>query len=488
VTKTLDEQRTRSATPVGSLPPSVQRMRDALRQAASPLSDCQQRVWRLATLDPAAMWAQRIVLRLSGPLDAAALAAALRALVSRHATLRTVFITIDGEPLQCVRSTDRGGLAVIDLDTLSPAQAERAAAYVMRREGQLAFDVRHGPLMRSMLVRLGPAEQLLSLTLHHLIVDGWSRTVMFRELSILMRAFSRGQPTPLQPLRVQYADFARAEQNVRHAARRAARLNDVVMQLQNRRPPVTLPPDRPRPPHTSHRADMIPFVVPDRVWQTAREVAAREGMTAFMLGLVALALALRLSVPSVDELAFGVAVANRPSIDAQAVIGAFVNIAAVRLRVTDDMTIRHLLRQARAAMLDAFAYQDVPFDRVLSALHPDTPLASYGPTSGEPLFRVCVDFNDSASDGSAPDAGPAQGGGTQMQPGLTVTAIAADEVTSGCDLYVSFSADHDTLRGVLLYSTELYERRTAETLVDRLRGVFASLRFQLDCAMTEVQA
>lgn len=455
-------------------------VRDALKQLASPLSDCQQRVWRLAALEPGASWAQRIALRFSGSLDAASLSAALSELVRRHATLRTVFVVVDGQPMQCVRSAGRGGLVMIDLAALPRARREQAAARAMRREGLLPFDFRRGPLMRAVLIRLTPIEHLLSLTLHHLIFDGWSRSVMFRELAVLMRAFSNHQSSPLPPLRVQYGELARAEQDPRHAARRAQRLDEVVARQRTRGRPATLPIDRPRPPYASHRAATMPFVVPDEVWQAAQVTARREGMSAFMLGLAVLAVALRESAPSGDELTFGIAVANRPSTDAQALIGAFVNIVVVRLAIDESMTMRDVLRQTRTAMLDAFAYQDVPFDRVMETLEPGTPKGSYGPRQGEPLFRVCVDFNEGVSEGSP--------GGSTTSLALTVTPVDADDLKSGVDFYVSFSADRDTLRGLLLYSAELYERRTAAAFVDRLQQVFAALPHQMDRALTEVPA
>jgi non-ribosomal peptide synthetase component F len=251
-------------------------------------------------------------------------------------------------------------------------------------------------------------------------------------------------------------------------------LQEMVARLRDRRSPITVPIDRPRPLHTSHRAAAIPFVVPDHVSRDLRAVARREGMTTFMLGLAALALAIRAEVQHAEEATFGIAVANRPSVEAQALIGAFVNIVVVRLVMPAELTVRDLLRQARAAMLDAFAYQDVPFDDAMEALEPGTPKGSYGPQGGEPLFRVCVDFQEG---GDRPTAPP---------PDLTVTAIDADEAKSGCDLFLSLSSDLNTLRGLLLYSTELYELRTALKFVDRVQAAFAALATRLDCRATDV--
>ena len=450
-------------------------VREALLRAARPLSECQQRVWRLAAAEPRTMWAELIALRFSGPFRIPILDAALREIVRRHAILRTVFLVLDGRPVQCVRSAARGGLVVVDLEALPSARREHAAVRLARRDRRLPIDVRRGPLMRTVLIRLTEVDQVLLVALHHLIFDGWSQTVMFRELSALFIAFSMNLRSPLAELRVQYADLARREQDAESTARREARLAEWVARLRDLRPPATLPLDRPRPPHTSHRAEMIPFVLPERSAAALRAVGEAEGVTVFMLGLTAFALALRVIVPTTEEVAFGIAVANRSSLEAQALIGPFVNIMLVRLSTTVDTTVRELLRQARAAMLDAFAFQDVPFDRVMEALDPGSPKGSYGPKGGTPLFRVCVDFTEAAD---ATTRAPSE---------LTVAPFETGDAVSGCDLYVSFSAGAGTLRGFLLYSAELFDRPTVASFLDRVQAILGSIDRQLDTRLSEVQ-
>lgn len=244
----------------------------ALRQAAQPLSDCQQRVWRLAAADPHTLWAERIALRLGGAVGISVLEATFEELVRRHAILRTVFLVVDGRPAQCVRSSARRSLLVVDLQAVSPESRDRFAARVLHRSGQAPFDVRRGPLMRALLIRLTPSDHVLSLTMHHLIFDGWSQGVMFQELVALFMAFSMNMPSPLPELRAQYVDLARREQAPSRSAERQARLDQWVSRLRDLPPPATLPLDRPRPSHTSHRADMIPFVVADGSFRRLREL------------------------------------------------------------------------------------------------------------------------------------------------------------------------------------------------------------------------
>jgi hypothetical protein len=332
--------------------------------------------------------------------------------------------------------------------------------------------MRRGPMMRALLIALAPTDHVLSLTLHHLIFDGWSQGVMFRELMTLFMAFSLDLPSALPPLRLQYADLARREQSPARDAERRTRLADCVDRLRGLPPPATLPLDRPRPPHTSHRAGAIPFVVADDACRRLRDVCEMEGATMFMVGLTAFALALRASVPVLDELVVGVALANRSSVEAQALIGPFVNILPVRLSLAGAATAREVLRRARAAMLDAFTWQDVPFEAVMEALDPGSEKGSYGP-KGRPLFRICIDVTDaSETDGT----GAAE---------VALTPFDTGDAVSGCDLYVNFTATRATLRGMVMYSAELFDRQTVARFLDRLLATLDSLPRQLDARQTE---
>ena len=219
----------------------------------------------------------------------------------------------------------------------------------------------------------------------------------------------------------------------------------------------------------------MPFVLPDEASRAIRAVGDAEGVTMFMIGLAAVALAVRVTVPATEDVTVGVALANRSSVDAQALIGPFVNILPVRVSTPADMTVRELLRSARTAMLDAFAFQDVPFDRVMQAVHPGVPLGSYGPKNGEPFFRICVDFTEAA------DAPAAAGSALAVMP------FHADDAVSGCDLYVSFSGAGSTMRGFVVYSAELFDRGTITSFLDRMQTILGSLDRQLNRRLSQVR-
>lgn len=470
---------------IASRPALAPGVREALARAMAPLSSCQQRVWRLVHAEPAIGFFERINLRFAGPLRVDVLNAALREVVRRHAILRTVFLVIDGQPTQCVRSASDIGVLLVDLQALPPALRERAAVRLARRGEQAAFDLKRGPFLRGLAVRVAPADHVLLLRLHHLVFDGWSTGVLFRELMTLYMTLAAGRRSPLPDLRAQYVDLARREQQPAQIAARQARVAACAARLAQRGPAATLPLDRPRPSHKSHRAAVVPFELPGDVLRAVRGLTETEGATAFMVLLAALAMTLRRpdaggagSPQTRIDAIVGVPMANRTSTDAQALIGPFVNLHAVRLCAEPAETVRVLLSRARHAMLEAFADQDVSFEAVLDALHPGSAKDSYGATGEEPVFRVCVDFTESDEAPAAPTAGA--GDSAALAADLSILPFEADDPIAGCDLFVSFSARGGTLGGTVLHSAELFDRATIDRALDRLYAILRGLPRSLD--------
>jgi non-ribosomal peptide synthetase component F len=295
---------------------------------------------------------------------------------------------------------------------------------------------------------------------------------------MLFMAFSARVRLPLPELRMQYADVARREQDPGTLDSRRQRLAEWVGRLDGLQPPATLPPDHPRTYRTTHPAKIVPFAVPDASMRVLRAVAEAEGVTLFMLGLTALAIALRTPSTRPDEVTFGVPVANRTSSGTQALIGPFVNILPVRLPTPSTSTVRTLLLDTRTVMLDAFVYQEVPFDDVLEAMYPGRPKGSYGPAGCEPVFRVCVDF--------AEHADPLTQTQAQGRSELTVQPFETDDPIAGCDMFVSFAAGNGTLGGIVLYNAELFERSTIASFIDRFQAVLGAMDKSLDARLSEL--
>src|SRR5215207_10936369 len=201
-------------------------------------------------------------LNLEGKLDVAVLERSLNEIIRRHESLRTTFESVDGEPLQLVKATSPLGLAVTDLRALPEHEREAQAQRLTLEEGQQPFDLKRGPLLRASLLRLGEESFVLLLTLHHIITDGWSAGVMLRELTALYTAFSRGQPSPLPPLPIQYADYAVWQQDWLQGEVLDRHLDYWKRQLDGAPMLLELPTDRPRPAVQTYRGGRFAVKLP----------------------------------------------------------------------------------------------------------------------------------------------------------------------------------------------------------------------------------
>ncbi|HEX2188744.1 MAG TPA: amino acid adenylation domain-containing protein, partial [Longimicrobiaceae bacterium] len=415
------------------------------RPEVLPLSFAQERLWFLDRLRPGtAAYNIPLALRVRGELDAAALARALEETARRHEALRTTFSEVDGRPVQTVRPPAPVPLPVDDLRAL-PAEARRAEAErVARAEAAAPFDLAAGPLLRARLVRLDDAEHLLVLVMHHVVSDGWSAGVLVRELGALYPAMAAGGPSPLLPLPTQYADWA-----VRQ--REWLRSETVEEQLGYWRErlaglaPLPLPTDRPRPPTQSFRGAVHRFTVPTDVVEPLRALARGEGATLFMALTAALDLLLARYAGERD-VAVGTPVSNRGRAEVAGLVGLFVDTLVLRADVAPDEGFRALLGRVRSAALEAFARQDVPFERLVEELHPERD------RSRNPLFQVML-----APQSAMPE--PVE------LPGATWTPEPLDGGAAIMDLTLfTWELSGGGLTAALEYATDLFEPATVERM------------------------
>jgi len=341
-----------------------------------PLSFAQQRLWFLAQLRPDdAAYNMAAAVELRGRLDAGALGDALRRVVRRHEALRTTFVSIDGEPVQVIHpEAAEPPLAVVDLCGL-PAPEGAEVERLARAEASRPFDLERGPLLRTVLVRLGPELHLLLLTVHHLVSDGWSMGVLIREVSALY-----GCAGELPPLPVQYADFAvwqrawlQGEALDRPLAWWRERLAGAPSALE-------LPAERPA-------GGSSPLSLSAEVTAGLEALARAEGTTLFV-ALLAGFQALLHRWTGQEDLVIGTPFANRRRAEVQGLIGFFVNTLPIRADLTGRPSFRELLRRAREEVLGAHEHQDLPFERIVEELRP-------GRAAGRnPLFQVVLAFQN----------------------------------------------------------------------------------------------
>ncbi|KZB86538.1 non-ribosomal peptide synthetase [Amycolatopsis regifaucium] len=415
----------------------------------APLSFAQQRLWFLDEFEPGSTeYVSPMALRLRGELDTGALDRALTALVARHESLRTTFDTVDGHGTQVVHSPSELRVPLTDLSGLSEEDRQRQLTTALAEASTAPFDLRRGPLLRTRLIRLTPEEHVLTLVLHHIVTDGWSSGVLMGELSALYTAFVRGERLSLPDLPVQYADFA-----VWQRERLAGSMLDEQLAYWRHRldgvPPLELPTDRPRPAVRTNNGALLEFSVAEATTARLKELSRRQDGTLFMTLLAACQL-LFARWSGQDDVAVGTVTSGRERADLEGLIGFFVNTLVLRSEVELSRTFDAFLDDVRELTLDAFAHQDVPFDRVVDDLQP------VRDTSRTPLCQVMVVLHNT------PD-------GDAALPGLAVEELAPPVVTATFDLMIQFQEVAGRLDGVINYNTDLFDAASVERLSGWLR-------------------
>lgn len=301
-----------------------ERLAELLEHGASmartyPLSFAQQRLWFLDQLNPGnPFYSISQTMQLDFPIDSGVLTRALNEMVSRHDALRTTFRSVDGRPVQVVAPALALVVAVMDLRHLGPEAAARARE-IATVEARTTFDLTRGPLLRVRLIRVGAARSVLTLTIHHIVSDGWSMEVFFKELATLYEAFARGKPSPLAPLTVQYPDFAAWQRSPPSLERIEAQVGYWVRQLADL-PALALPTDHIRPVTQSFAGKTSQFALPSELIKSLRLLAAQSDATLFMVLLTGFA-ALLGRYARQDDLPIGVPIAGRTRTELEPLIG-----------------------------------------------------------------------------------------------------------------------------------------------------------------------
>ena len=404
------------------------------RSGPLPLSFAQQRLWFLGKLEgPSYTYNIPAVFRLRGSLDVDALIRTFHAIVQRHEVLRTRFVESDGVPMQVIGDGSDFQVSYRSYTSYTSYQP------LVDDELHHRFDLTRDTPFRALLIEEAPDSHVLVLNLHHSIADGWAMGVLMDELLALYS----GEELP--PLAIQYADFAHWQRQWMSGDVLAAETQYWKNALASLPPLLELPTDRPRPPVQSYRGAHEPFHLSKELTEQLNALSRRSGATLFMTLLAAFDVLLSRYSGQTD-IAVGTPVANRTRPELEPLIGLFINNLVLRADLSGDPTFSALLAQVREKALEAYAHQDIPFEVLVEQLNPTRSL-SYAP-----LFQVMLALQN------APFSG-------LRLPDLDITRVEFEQRSTKLDLTFSLTETEAGLRGILEYSTDLFDRDTIVRLL-----------------------
>jgi amino acid adenylation domain-containing protein len=411
-----------------------------------PLSFAQQRLWFLDQLEPnSAFYNLGGALRLEGALNITVLEQSLKEIINRHEALRTNFITVDGQATQIIHPTTNWQLSIIDFQHLTNTESLENA------EAEKPFNLAHDCLFRATLFVRSRLEYHLLVTMHHIVSDGWSIGVFFQELTRLYNAYAQGLPSPLTPIKIQYADFAIWQRNWLQGEVLSNQLDYWRKQLANAPAFLPLPTDRPRPAIQTFIGSHQQFKLSQPLSQKLNQLSQEHGVTLFMTLLAAFATLLYRYTGQTDILV-GSPIANRNRREIEGLIGFFVNTLVLRLNLDGEPSFQDLLTRVRDVSLAAYAHQDLPFEMLVETLQPQRAL------SHTPLFQVMfVLQNAPIADLELAD--------------LKISSLSTENTTAKFDLTLSMENIEEGLVGVWEYNTDLFDCLT----IERMNGHFVTL-------------
>ncbi len=432
-----------------------------------PLSFEQQRVWFLQRLDPTvASYNVPVAVRLTGSLDVGALEESLNEVSKRHDALRTSFPLWEGRPVQVVGPVRQIPFLEADLTDFRAETREEEAARLATAEANRPFDLAQGPLFRAKLLRLREEEHVLIVTMHHIVSDGWSIGILMRELAALYGAFRLGRPSPLPELPIQYADYALWQQEWQTGDELQRQLDYWKNQLAGIPALVELPTDRPRSAARSLRGASLSAVPPLGLLEKLHALARSERSTLFMTLLAAFQVLLS-RYSGQEDIPVGSPIAGRTQIETEELIGFFVNTLVLRGNLSGDPSFRQLLARVRETALEAYAHQDLPFEKMVEELRPVRAL------NQTPLFQVV--FQLATSPRKEPEFF-----------GLKVSWFQIQTEDANFDLSLSVIARPDRLSSVIEYRTDLFDADTIRRILDHWQVLLTGIAADPDRAISDL--
>jgi len=433
-------------------PPLVPMPRDERIQ----LSFAQQRLWFLDQLEPdSPFYNIPSAIRLQGRLDFNAFQQAITQVVKRHETLRTTFKVFEGEPYQVIAPESAINILKLDLTDYSEDEREEKARELAREEAQKPFNLSKGPLFRVTLIRLSSTETVVLFTMHHIISDGWSISVLIREVITLYQASVTNTPVQLPALPIQYADYAKWQRTWLQGKVLEMQLMYWEKQLQNIPSILELPTDYPRPAVQSFNGATHTKDIPRHVQEALEQLSRHYDVTMFMMLLAAFqSLLYRYTTQS--DIVVGTPIANRNRAETEGLIGFFANTLVMRTDFSSDPTLPELLKLVREMSLNAYAHQDVPFEMLVERLQ------TKRDPSHTPLFQVMFVLQNL----------PAQ---TERLEQLTLSTVDTESGTANFDLTMGIVERKDGLNITIEFNTDLFKSSTISRMLDHFQTLLEGM-------------
>ncbi len=402
-----------------------------------PLSYPQQRLWFLTELQPeSSFYNIALAMQIRGPLDSAALAQAFDALIMRHESLRTIFPVVADHPVQMILDRPRNAWSTVDLSHYEKQDGERAAKDLLRREAEQPFDLSSGPLFKATLVKLGAADHVFVIYLHHIVSDGWSTAIIFRDLEKLYDAHRENRSAALPELKIQYADYAVWQRKYLHARRLDELISFWKDYLAGASLVLELPADKQRPASQTYTGADLPVQFSGRVTSALHKLSQAHGVTLFMTLMAAFQLFIARSAGR-DNVVIGTDIANRNRVELEELVGFFVNLLPVRIDLAGNPTFAELLGRAAKSVLAVYAHQELPFDKLVEELKPERDLAR------NPVVQVLFVLQNTEQR-------------TLRLTGATVEPIKLVNASSRFDLALFISERDNRLEGLWRYNSDLF--------------------------------
>ncbi|WP_413173264.1 condensation domain-containing protein [Anabaena azotica] len=421
----------------------IQTIQLAPRNTELPLCLAQERLWFLDQLEPGnPFYNVAIAIRLTGKLDEGILETSLNEIIKRHESLRTTFVPVDGKPVQVIHEILEVKLSHLDLTTQESENCD--LQNLILQETQKPFNLAELPLLRGKLLKLKPDEHLLIISLHHIIADGWSIGLLVQELADIYAAFTVNKPAILPELSIQYADYAYWQRNYYQGDIINKQLNYWKQQLSNSVPLLNLPTDKPRPTIQSFTGKKEFFTISAEIKAGVKKLNRQEGVTLFMT-LLAVFKTLLYCYSQQEDILVGSPVVGRNWRETENLIGFFINTLVFRSNFGGNPSFRDLLKQVRAIALDAYAHQDLPFEKLVEELKPERNL------SYNPLFQVMFILQNA----SIPTVETSE---------LTWQPEEVDVGTSKFDLKFSIWESTEGFQGSMEYKTDLFNSATIASM------------------------